>query len=162
MRNRLKSEVWVATTTAMSAVASLASSLFFADQLPFPRHAARLAGLTVLYLGMALFLWAAVHLKGAIGGLVTPHLDKVVTTGPYQYIRHPIYVAILIALFGASIVTRSAVGFVVAVVLFLPAEVQRARAEERVLAAAFPDTWNRYASRTGFLMPKRGQHGNDR
>ncbi len=157
--DRLKREVWAATTTTVAAVASLAASLFLRDQLPFPRHACRLAGLIVLYLGMALFLWAAVHLKGAIGGLVTPRLDKVVATGPYQYVRHPTYVAILVALCGAALVTRSAIGLALAVLLFVPAAVQRARAEERALVAAFPDTWDRYASRTGPFVPKLGRPG---
>lgn len=161
MSNRVKGEVWAAATTT-AAAASLAASLFFRDQLPFPRYASRLVGLIVLYLGMALFLWAAVHLKDAIGGLVAPRLDRIVTTGPYRYVRHPTYVAILIALCGAAFVTRSAAGLVLAVVLFAPAAIRRARAEERALAAAFPDMWSRYASRTGFLLPRLRRHDSDR
>jgi len=159
--NRVKGEAWAAATTT-AAAASLAASLFFRDQLPFPRYASRLVGLIVLYLGMALFLWAAVHLKDAIGGLVAPRLDRIVTTGPYQYLRHPTYVGTLTALCGAAFVTRSAMGLALAVVLFTPAAIQRARAEERALAAAYPDVWSRYVSRTGFFLPKLGRHDGDR
>lgn len=161
MSNRVKGEVWAAATTT-AAAASLAASLFFRDQLPFPRYASRLVGLIVLYLGMALFLWAAVHLKDAIGGLVAPRLDRIVTTGPYQYLRHPTYVGTLTALCGAAFATRSVVGLALTVVLFAPAAIQRARAEERALAAAFPHMWSRYASRTGFLLPRLRRHDNGR
>ena len=141
--------------TALAGLATLAASILFADSIPLSKHAARLVGLLVLYLGMALFAWAAFHLKDGIHGLVEPRSDRgVVNTGPYSVIRHPIYVAMFIALIGAAIVSRSIVGIASTLLVFLPAEIHRARLEERALADAFPEPWREYASRTGFFLPR--------
>ena len=153
--NRFRTESLPAIMTALAGVATLAVSILFADSIPVSKHAARLVGLLVLYLGMALFAWAAFHLKDGIHGLVEPRSDvDVVNTGPYSVIRHPIYVAMFIALIGAAIVSRSIVGIASTLLVFLPAEIHRARLEERALADAFPEPWREYASRTGFFLPR--------
>jgi len=145
--------------TALAGLATLAASILFADSIPLSKHAARLVGLLVLYLGMALFAWAALHLKDGIHGLVEPRSDRgVVNTGPYSVIRHPIYVAMFIALIGAAIVSRSIVGIASTLLVFLPAEIHRARLEERALADAFPELWKEHASRTGFFLPRPRRH----
>lgn len=157
--NRFRIQSLPAIMTALAGLATLAASILFADSIPLSKHAARLVGLLVLYLGMALFAWAAFHLKDGIHGLVEPRSDRgVVNTGPYSVIRHPIYVAMFIALIGAAIVSRSIVGIASTLLVFLPAEIHRARLEERALADAFPELWKEHASRTGFFLPRPRRH----
>ena len=157
--NRFRTQSLPAIMTALAGLATLAASILFADSIPLSKHAARLVGLLVLYLGMALFAWAAFHLKDGIHGLVEPRSDRgVVNTGPYSVIRHPIYVAMFIALIGAAIVSRSIVGIAYTLLVFLPAEIHRARLEERALADAFPELWKEHASRTGFFLPRPRRH----
>mgnify|MGYP001221689028 CR=1 FL=1 len=157
--NRFRTQSLPAIMTALAGVATLAASILFADSIPVSRHAARLAGLLVLYLGMALFAWAAFHLKDGIHGLVEPRSDQgVVNTGPYSVIRHPIYVGMFIALIGVAIVSRSTAGLSFTLLVFLPVETHRARLEERALADAFPELWRGYASRTGFFLPRLRRH----
>jgi len=155
MRNsRFKTELVPAALTGGAGVATLAAALLFRDQVPISKGAARVIGFTVLYLGMALFLWAVFHLKGAIRGLVIPRLHKLVVTGPFRLIRHPTYLSMMIALVGASIVTRSIIGLAVSALLFLPVEIHRARLEEQALAEKFGEKWREYASHTGFFVPR--------
>ncbi len=150
-----RSQEWTAVLlTAMAGVAALAGALLFRDQLPVSREAARVAGFCLLYGGMALFLWSASHLGRAIGGRVAPVLDHFVVTGPYRFVRHPAYLAMTIALIGAGIVTRSLAGLLLTLVVFAPAEVHRARLEERALADVFGIAWEKYAARTGFFLPR--------
>lgn len=131
--------------TALAGVATLAVSILFADCTPVSKRAARLVGLLALYLGMALFAWAAFHLKDGIHGLVEPRSDRgMVNTGPYSVIRHPIYVAMFVALIGVAIVSRSIVGLSFNLLVFLPVEIHRARLEERALADASPESWREY------------------
>lgn len=157
--NRFRTQSLPAIMTALAGLATLAASILFADSIPLSKHAARLVGLLALYLGMALFAWAAFHLKDGIHGLVEPRSDRgVVNTGPYSVIRHPIYVAMFIALIGAAIVSRSIVGIASTLLVFLPAEIHRARLEERALADAFPELWKEHASRTGFFLPRPRRH----
>lgn len=111
-------------------------------------------GFPVLYLGMALFVWAALHLRGGVGGLVAPRLEKLVVKGPFRFIRHPIYGGIMIAMVGANIVTRSPFGLTMSVLLFLPVEIHRARLEERLLRDKFGEVWQAYASHTGFILSR--------
>ncbi len=61
-----------------------------------------------------------------------------------------------IALIGANLVTRSAVGLLTLIILFLPAEIHRARLEERALEDKFGAAWREYAKRTGFFVPGLG------
>ncbi len=156
--DRLKDELLPAALTVVAGLVTLAASFLFRDQLLIPKDAARLVGLAVLYVGMALFLWAALHLKEAIGGLVAPRRDRLVVSGPYRYVRHPAYVAMLIAMIGAAVVLRSLVGLLVSFLVFLPAEIHRARLEEQALEHAFPESWRTYASHTGFFLPLWRKH----
>lgn len=140
--------------TGLAGVITLAAALIFRDQLPLARSAARIVGFSTLYGGVALVLWAAVHLKSAIGGAVTPRTDELVVAGPFRAVRHPVYLGMTIAMVGASIVTRSVTGLLATVLVFLPAELHRARLEERALNAKFGAIWRTYAAGTGFLFPR--------
>jgi protein-S-isoprenylcysteine O-methyltransferase Ste14 len=142
--------------TVVAGVATVAAALLFRDQLPISRSVAYILGFSILYGGMGLFLWAGVHLRGAIAGGVTPRLDRLVTRGPFRMVRHPVYVGMVIAMVGASIVTRSAVGLLLAFVVFLPLEIHRARLEEQALEERFGSEWREYAARTGPFIPRIG------
>jgi protein-S-isoprenylcysteine O-methyltransferase Ste14 len=122
---------------------------------------ARVAGILVIVGGMGLVLWALFHIKGAFVGEVAPRFDYLVTSGPYRYLRHPVYLGITIAMFGVAIALRSWPGLAATLVIFLPAEIYRAQHEERALAARFGSEWEAYAARTGFLLPfvGRGEGG---
>lgn len=153
---RLKTEVAPAALTGVAGVATLAAVLLFRDQLPISKGAGWVVGFSVLYVGFALFLWAAYHLKGAVGGFIAPRLDNLIVAGPFRFVRHPTYLGMTISMVGASMVTRSIVGLVLSALLFLPVEIYRARLEERALEDTFGDTWREYVSRTGFFLPRFG------
>lgn len=75
-----------------------------------------------------------------------------VSTGPYRWVRHPYYLAILLLLVGTLIALRS----VPAAVLLVPAvhlTLARARAEEHNLEIRLGDEWREYARRVPFLLP---------
>lgn len=152
--SRLKIDIVSAALTLVAGIVTLATVLLARDQLPISRGVARGVGFVVLYLGMALFGWAALHLKEGIGGLVTPNLEKLVVTGPFRFVRHPTYCGTTVAMVGAGLVTRSALGLTLSLLLFLPVEVHRARLEERALGEKFGEAWQAYASRTGFFLPR--------
>jgi protein-S-isoprenylcysteine O-methyltransferase Ste14 len=143
--------------TGAAGIAAVATALLFKNQIPLSSSVARALGFSTLYGGMAVFVWAAVHLRGAIAGGVAPPLDGLVVRGPFRYVRHPVYVAMTIALIGASLVTRSGAGLLVVVVLFVPVEIHRARLEDRALEEKYGGAWREYAARTGFFVPWIGK-----
>jgi protein-S-isoprenylcysteine O-methyltransferase Ste14 len=75
-----------------------------------------------------------------------------VTEGPYRFVRHPYYLAILVMLVGAVIALRSWPG----AVLLIPAvmvTVDRARREEHNLAIRFEERFEDYCRQVSFLLP---------
>jgi protein-S-isoprenylcysteine O-methyltransferase Ste14 len=76
---------------------------------------------------------------------------RLVTYGPYRYVRHPLYVCEEIAVIGIFIQVMSPMALMI-FVLHAVCQIRRMLNEERVLQAAFPEYEN-YARRTPRLIP---------
>ena len=80
---------------------------------------------------------------------------RVVSSGPYRYVRHPLYTATLIAALATGLVTAnwfiSATGLTAFTLLMI-----RAKTEERFLVERFGDDYRQYRNRTGSVFPKLG------
>jgi protein-S-isoprenylcysteine O-methyltransferase Ste14 len=76
-----------------------------------------------------------------------------VTHGPYNYVRHPLYTAAFLWSAGLSLLLGSLWGIAVLITIFLPAVVLRIREEEAMLIDEFGDEYRNYASRTWKLLP---------
>jgi len=102
--------------------------------------------------GIALAVWARVHLGRNWGMPMTQRAEpELVTSGPYRFVRHPIYSGLLTAMLGTALV-NNLLGLIVVAVLvgyFYYCGV----VEERNLAATFPKAYPEYASRTKMLIP---------
>jgi protein-S-isoprenylcysteine O-methyltransferase Ste14 len=111
-----------------------------------------IAGLIVCMAGFALAVWARLHLGRNWGmpmSLKEGH--ELVTTGPYRYVRHPIYTGMLLAILGSGLVN----GPIWAVVFIGMAIycVYSARTEEGLMLQQFPEQYARYKRRTKALVP---------
>ncbi len=106
------------------------------------------AFLTVI--GVVFAIWARYCLGKNWGS--QPKEDHVlVTTGPYTYVRHPIYAGAILALFGSALT-----GSIVAVVLFVVSVVfclRRINKEERDMLNLFPRQYAAYRACTKRLIP---------
>lgn len=80
-----------------------------------------------------------------------PTEGKLVTTGPYRYLRHPIYVAVLLFLWTAVAVHPSA-GSLAAGLVATAATLARMLSEESFLRARYPE-YADYARRAKRLIP---------
>ena len=110
------------------------------------------AGLILFAAGLGLAIWARVHLGRNWGGPMTqkddPHL---VTSGPYRWVRHPIYTGLLTA--GAGTALALDWTWLLAVVLATVYFVYAATVEDRHLNQQFPDAYPRYMHSTRMLIP---------
>lgn len=76
---------------------------------------------------------------------------ELVTSGPYQLVRHPIYSGILIAGLGTAVALSWQ--WLIAVALAGIYFVYSATVEERYLTNQFPDTYPPYKHETKMLLP---------
>jgi protein-S-isoprenylcysteine O-methyltransferase Ste14 len=114
------------------------------------------AGIALTWLGVAFAIWARSTIGQNWSGRVTVKVDhQLIQSGPYAFVRHPIYSGLLLANLGAMLFIgrwRCLVG-----VLIFVAEVSRKAAkEERLMLAEFGERYEEYRRRTGFLIPKVG------
>jgi protein-S-isoprenylcysteine O-methyltransferase Ste14 len=74
-------------------------------------------------------------------------------SGPYAYVRHPIYTGILLASVGTALFVgewRAALAIVFAVIGFAI----KAKQEESLMNSEFGERYQEYRERTGFLIPR--------
>jgi protein-S-isoprenylcysteine O-methyltransferase Ste14 len=118
----------------------------------FNNEAIRIAGAVLAACGIAFALWARAHLGRNWSGRATMKVGhELITSGPYQYVRHPIYTGILAALLGSGFVDGP---FWLVVLLFAAVVFTwRIRKEESYMMELFPDQYAAYRARTKALIP---------
>ena len=82
---------------------------------------------------------------------ILPEARRLVTSGPYRYIRHPLYLVSIIASIGAMMQFEQPWAFVL-VAAAGALQIARLHYEERVLGDALPE-YAGYAARTWRLLP---------
>lgn len=136
-----------AAITAATVAASRAPSL----RMPFGY---RVAGVFVMWLGLALRVWAI----GALGTAFRTTVEvepgqAVVSTGPYRWIRHPSYTGLLLILAGFGLALGNWLALAACLALPSPAIVRRIHVEEAELNRVLGDPYSAYQTRTKRLIP---------
>jgi protein-S-isoprenylcysteine O-methyltransferase Ste14 len=109
-------------------------------------------GLLLFLLGLGLAAWARVHLGRNWGTPMSEKIDaELVTTGPYRYIRNPIYSGIILAAIGTSVAISWY--WLVAAVMAGAYFVYSATVEAQTMERLFPDTYPEYKRSTKMLVP---------
>lgn len=104
-------------------------------------------------LGLAFAVWARMHLGGNWSGTVALLQDhRLVATGPYALVRHPIYTGLLVAIAGSAL-ARDEWRSLLAVAIALAALWRKLRLEERWMREQFGDAYARYGERVPALIP---------
>jgi protein-S-isoprenylcysteine O-methyltransferase Ste14 len=118
------------------------SSLLIA--LPFEEYI-KIAGMALMVGGLALAFWSILQIHGR----------ELAQTGPYRYVRHPIYLAC----------SMIAIGFFLSVLnlmalfplLIIPAQSWMADAEEEILVNRFGERYIEYQRTTWKMLPWTGR-----
>ena len=109
-------------------------------------------GFIIFLLGLALAIWARVYLGKNWGmPMAEKQEPELVTSGPYRFIRHPIYTGILLAILGSAL----AISLYWLVILAFSGTyfIYSATVEERNMMNQFPKTYPGYKRRTKMLIP---------
>ena len=111
------------------------------------------AGVVLLLLAVALVVWTLLHNRpGNFNVQPQPRArGQLVTGGPYRWVRHPMYLAVLLGAAGWALCTGG-VWRALIVVLLVPVLNGKAVLEERLLAARWPE-YADYSARTRRFLP---------
>ena len=116
----------------------------------------RWVGVALACAGGLLLVWAFRSLgPNLTDTVVTRRKHTLVTKGPYRWVRHPFYDAVLLSTVGNGLAAANwfLIGAGITAVFLLV--IRTAREEERLLAR-FGDAYRSYAARTGRFLPKIG------
>jgi protein-S-isoprenylcysteine O-methyltransferase Ste14 len=109
-------------------------------------------GIAVQVLTVLLLVWARMTFgRRSFHLAANPTQGGLVTTGPYQFLRHPIYSAFLYLLWAGVLSHVSAVNCLLALIATAAIAV-RIVAEERLLVERYPE-YVAYAARTKRVIP---------
>ena len=109
-------------------------------------------GLVLFAAGLGFAIWARIHIGRNWGTPMSQKDDpELVTSGPYQLVRHPIYSGVLVA--GVGTAMALSWSWLIAVALAGVYFIYSATVEERYLTEQFPDTYPAYRRSTKMLVP---------
>ena len=111
-------------------------------------------GAVCVWLGLLLRWWSALTLGRLFTTVLTVENDQpVIESGPYRWLRHPSYLALLLACAGCGVMVGNWVGLLGSVVTVLAALVFRIRVEERAMAAALGEKYLEFARNRARVVP---------
>lgn len=111
-------------------------------------------GIAGMALGAVLREWSLIVLGALFSNVVEIEQGhQLVTSGPYQWLRHPAYTGLLIFFSAAALALGSWIGAMFAFLLILLALRYRIGLEERLLVETFGSAYQEYARRTWRLLP---------
>ena len=112
---------------------------------------AAVVGCALCIAGLGFAVWARVALGRSWGMPMTTHENpELVTSGPYRYVRHPIYTGMSAMVIGTALVLPAALLWTVLMIVYM---ISSARREERDMALRFPDAYPAYKQRSKMLVP---------
>jgi protein-S-isoprenylcysteine O-methyltransferase Ste14 len=135
-----------------AAVAIVVVRVFSPHTLAIHSVPLKVVGTILFASGLGLAVWARVYLGRNWGMPMTQkHEPELVTSGPYRFVRHPIYSGILLALLGTALATNLywLITFGVVGAYF----VYSATVEERIMTTEFPNQYPSYRETTKMLIP---------
>jgi protein-S-isoprenylcysteine O-methyltransferase Ste14 len=114
------------------------------------------AGVVVTAAGLGFAIWARAYLGSNWSGSVTVKVGhELIQTGPYRWVRHPIYTGMILGMLGTAMARGQARGAVGVVLLYISFYI-KSGIEERTMRATFGEKYNEYSRRTGRIVPRVG------
>jgi protein-S-isoprenylcysteine O-methyltransferase Ste14 len=119
-----------------------------------PAGRGEIIGAALTVIGVALAIWARLSIGSNWSGVITLKEDhRLIRTGPYARIRHPIYTGVILAMAGAAIVNRRWAGLL-AVLMITTAFLMKSRIEEQLMKRTFGSEYDLYCQHTGAFLPR--------
>ena len=112
-----------------------------------------LGGILWIMAGVFLLAWSAIAMRQTVFSVFPEHRQKasLVTTGPYRFVRHPMYTAVLLGC-GGLVLTHYTWLRLAMFILLVVVLVIKLHFEEKLLAEKF-DKYAAYSRKTSRLIP---------
>lgn len=140
----------------------IAAALLLTDWTPWPALQREVLpwlpafywiGLALTFGGLAFTVWARFYLGTNWSGSVQVKADhELVRSGPYRWVRHPIYTGLLTAFLGSALALDQWLG-VLAFVIVLAGLWYKVGLEERWMIETFGDAYRDYRKHSKALIP---------
>ena len=116
----------------------------------------QVAGMALTIAGLVLTRWARIHLAQFFGERVEFQPGQyLIDTGPYAYVRHPIYSSFFMIAVGLLLINPSLTTLLVAIYIFADF-IHITPGEEKLMAEKIPG-YAEYMTRTGRFFPRLGR-----
>jgi protein-S-isoprenylcysteine O-methyltransferase Ste14 len=116
-------------------------------------NSVRWLGTFIAAAGLVFAVWARITIGRYWDGFVAlKHDHRIICTGPYAIVRHPIYTGYIVGLLGSAISAARVDAFAGVAILTI-SFVVKYRREERVMTKEFGETYTRYLRQTPALFP---------
>jgi len=110
----------------------------------------------ILFFFAILLLWRAHHDLGRYWRMNLSIIEehKLIKTGVYKHIRHPLYASHMIWAIAQVLMLNNWIAGYSFIIVFLPHYIYRVNKEEKMLISEFGDEYIRYTKETGRLFPR--------
>jgi protein-S-isoprenylcysteine O-methyltransferase Ste14 len=153
------SESWLARMTHLVPL-GLAFFLIFHDPhdaivygILYRVRWAQAVGIAVTAAGLLFAVWARVHLGKYWSAMITLKDEhKLIRSGPYRFVRHPIYTGFIAGAIGSAITIGSGDAWV-GVAILVPTCLVKIWREEKFLATEFGEEYLQFCSDVAMIVP---------
>jgi protein-S-isoprenylcysteine O-methyltransferase Ste14 len=123
-----------------------------ADLLPYSAWMGWL-GVAITAIGFCFTFWARFTLGSNWSGSVTIKMDhKLIRSGPYRWVRHPIYTGMIVALAGTALACDQRRAIASVLLLWISFTIKRLK-EEQFMRQIFGSQYIEYSRTTGAIFP---------
>jgi len=117
------------------------------------------AGVAITLLGFILTFWARFTLGDNWSSNVTIKVDhELIRTGPYRWVRHPIYTGLIVAMAGTALARDQWRGLPATLLIWLSFTIKRLK-EEEFMRQTFGEQYAEYSKTAGAIFPRLLRRG---
>jgi len=119
-----------------------------------PNLLSAVLGIALTAAGIGFAVWARFYLGANWSSNVTVKVGHaLVRTGPYRFVRHPIYTGMILALLGTALQRAQVRGLIGVVLLYIGFKM-KSKIEEQAMISTFGAQYDEYSRTTGAILPK--------
>ena len=147
-RSRMSTPSWRATCAAYAG--TFCPFLLVLNRPDVESEGLTAISIVVITIGLSFSVYSLARLGRSFG--VVPRARELVRSGPYRFVRHPLYVGEIVTFAGAvlGVLTLYSASLLLALVAL---QAYRAAQEEKVLQEAFPE-YTSYMEQAGRFVPR--------